>query len=230
MGKVLFLICCMFVLSASLSAQKFEPVTVRAGMRVVDCFPFNERYLYPEFISGRIYLKSGVYSELKLNYDILNWEMEYINKKDTLAISNKKDIRLIVIKQDTFFYDKGFYLEQIHGGTVKVVQKQCIKLKETQKQDSYGTSSSGSATNSYGMLPSQGNFYKLTANEDMLFQRKVEYYLSDKSGEFVPFSKKNLIKLYPQHEDKIKAYLKSVKVNFEKCDDVLELAEYLKNL
>ena len=38
------------------------------------------------------------------------------------------------------------------GGPFKVVLKQYIKLKETQKQDSYGTTSAGSATNSYGSL------------------------------------------------------------------------------
>jgi hypothetical protein len=219
----------MFIINALLSAQKFESVTVKAGMRVVDCFPFNERYRYPEFITGRIYLKSGVYSEAKLNYDLLNWEMEYIRKKDTLAIANKKDIRLIVIVQDTFFYDKGYYLEQIHGGTVKVVQKQYIKLKETQKKDSYGTSSSGSATNSYGMLPSAGNFYKLTANEDMLFQKTLEYYLSDQSGEFVQCNKKNIIHLFPQHEDEIKAYIKTNKTSFEKRDDLIRLSDFLSS-
>lgn len=87
--------CYMLLINASLSAQKYEPVTVKAGMWVVDCFSFNERYLYPEFITSRIYLKSGVYSELKLNYDLLNWEMEYIRNKDTLSIANKKDIRRI---------------------------------------------------------------------------------------------------------------------------------------
>ena len=37
--------------------------------------------------------------------------MEYIRNKDTLAISNKKDIRFITVAQDTFYYDKGYYLE-----------------------------------------------------------------------------------------------------------------------
>jgi hypothetical protein len=229
MKKVLFFACYMFIINALLSAQKFEPVTVKPGMRVVDCFPFNERYRYTEFFTGRIYFKSGVNSEAKLNYDLLNWEMEYIRKKDTLAIANKKDIRLIVIVQDTFFYDKGYYLEQIHGGTVKVVQKQYIKLKETQKKDSYGTSSSGSATNSYGMMPLAGNFYKLIANEDMLFQRTLEYYLSDQSGEFVQYNKKNLIHLFPQHEDEIKAYIKTNKTSFEKRDDLIRLSDFLSS-
>jgi hypothetical protein len=230
MKKVLFFICCMVFINSLLSAQKYEPVTVRAGQRVVDCFPFSERYLYPQFTTGRIYLKSGIYSEAKFNYDLLNWEFEYIRKNDTLAIANKKDIRLIAIARDTFFYDKGYYFEQIIGGPVKIYQKQCIKLLETQKKDSYGTSSSGAATNSYGMLPSEGNFHKLTANEDMVFQRTFEFYLSDPSGGFASCNKKNLLHIYHQHEDEIRAYLKTARINFEKRDDLMKLTEYLKNL
>ena len=230
MKNKLFLLCNMLIITASLSAQKYEPVTVKAGMRVVDCFPVNERYRYPEFITGRIWVRSGVYSEAKLNYNFLNSEMEYIRNKDTLVIANKKDIRFIAVAQDTFYYDKGYYMEQIYGGPLKVVLKQFMKLKETQKQDSYGTTSAGAAMTSYGSLPANGNFYRLTANTDMVFQRTLEYYLSDPSGGFVQYTKKNVLQLFPRHEDAIKAFLKSNKIKFDNRDDLLKLSEFLGSL
>jgi hypothetical protein len=230
MKETIFLICSILTLSGSLSAQKYEPVTVRAGMRVVDCFPFNERYRYPEFVTGRIQVKSGIFSEPKLNYNFLSGEMEYISNRDTLAIANKKDIRFVNVAQDTFYYANGYFVEQLCGGPFKVVLKQYIKLKETQKQDSYGTTSAGAAMNSYGSLPTNGNFYKLTANTDFLLQRTLEYYLSDQSGGFVQFTKKSVLQLLPQYEAAIKAYLKSNKINFEKRDDLIRLAGYLSAL
>ena len=85
-----------------------------------------------------------------------------------------------------------------HGGPFKVVLKQYIKLKETQKQDSYGTTSAGAAMTSYGSLPARTViFTSLTANEDMVFQRTLEYYLSDPSGGFVQYTKKNVMQLFP---------------------------------
>ena len=230
MKKVLISVIHIVLVNLSLFSQKYEPVTVRAGMRVVDCFPFKERYRYPEFVKARILVKSGVYSDNMLNYNFLSGEMEYIKNKDTLVIANKKDIRLIAVAQDTFYYANGYYLEKIYNGPFKLVLKQYVKLKETQKQDSYGTTSAGAATTSYGSLPLNGNFYKLTANTDMIFQRTLEYYLSDQSGGFIQYTKKNVLQLFPQHEDKIKAYLKSDKVNFDKRDDLIRLTEYLKTL
>ena len=181
-------------------------------------------------MSGRILLNNGVSSEKILNYDFLNGEVEYIRGKDTLAIANAKDIRHIVIETDTFYYYRGGYLELVSGGAAKVALKQYIKLKETQKKDSYGTSSAGSATNSYGTLPAAGYFYKLIANEDMIFQRTLEYYISDQKGGFDLYNKKNLLHLYPQYEKEIKAYIKSEKIDFDIREDLIKLAGYLSGL
>ncbi len=228
MNKIVVFICSVMVLSISLSAQKNELITVKAGTKIMDYFPVQERYRYPDFISGMVLFKNGIYSETWLNYNFLMGEMEFIKSKDTLTIINKKDIRYVVV-QDTFYYDKG-YLELISGGPVRVALKQYFKLKEVLKKDSYGTSSSGSATNSYGSLPVDGSFYKLAANEDMVFQKTLEYYLTTSSSGFVQFNKKNVIQLFPQKGDVIKAYLKSNKVNFDSRDDLIRLAYYLGSL
>jgi hypothetical protein len=156
--------------------------------------------------------------------------MNFIQAKDTLTIVNKKDIRLIVIEQDTFFFDK-VYLELIsQQGPVMVSMNEYIKLKEVQKKDPYGTSSSGSSTTSYGSLPTDGKFYKLTANEDMVFQRVWDYYISTPASGFEPFSKKSVLKLFPENEDQLKDYLKSSKVDFKSREDLIKLAGYLQTL
>jgi hypothetical protein len=197
---------------------------------VVDCFPINDRYRYPKFLSGRIQLTNGVSADKILNYDFLTGTIEFLRGNDTLSITNGKDIRHIVIAADTFYYYKGGYLELISGGAVKIALRQYIKLKETQKKDSYGTSSAGSATNSYGSLPMGGDFHMLVANEDMVFQRTLEYYISSPEGEFDQYNKKNVLHLYPQHEKAIKEYLKASKINFDRRDDLIRLAGYLSTL
>ena len=64
----------------------------------------------------------------------------------------------------------------------------------------------------------------------MVFQRTLEYYLSDPSGGFVQYTKKNVMQLFPQHEDAIKAYLKSNKIKFDNRDDLIKLSEFLGSL
>jgi hypothetical protein len=229
MKKIVVIICSILFLNICLSAQKNELITIKAGSRILDYFPLQERYRYPVFISGRIQFKNGIYSDTRFNYNFLLGEMEFIQSRDTLSIANKKDIRFIVVAQDTFLYDKG-YLELISGGPIKVVLKQYIKLKEIQNKDAYGVASSASATQSYGSLPVNGNFYKLTPNKDMVFQKTLEYYLATPSTGFVSFRKKNVMQLFPQKAAEIQHYLKSNKINFDSRDDLLKLADYLRSL
>jgi hypothetical protein len=229
MKNIFLIISFLLVLNVSLAGQNYKPVTVKAGRSVLEYFPLKERYRYADFTPGKVIFKSGIYSETKLNYNILMGEMEFIKSTDTLSVVNKKDILLIAITSDTFFYDNA-YFELLAGGSVKVVLKQFIKLKEILKKDSYGVSSSGSSRESYNSLPSESNFYKLKANDDLVFQRTLEYYLVTPSNEFVQFTRKNVLKLYPLKEDMIKSYLKSNKVDFNSREDLLRLADNLKSL
>ena len=229
MKKILLIICSLVVLNIYLSAQKNELITVKAGTKILDYFPVSKRYLYSEFTPGRIMFKNETYSDRKLNYNHLAGEIEFIQAGDTLSIADKKGIKLIVVAQDTFYYDKG-YIEQLRSGSLKVGLKQYFELKEIQNKDSYGTSSSGAATNDYGSLPIDGNFYKLIANKDMIIKRTILYYMATPESGFVLCNKRNIMNLFPQNKDKIKSYLKANKVKFDSRDDILRLADHLLTL
>jgi len=136
---------------------------------------------------------------------------------------------MVVIAQDTFYYDNG-YIELINNGRPGVGRKQFIELKEVQKKDPYGVASAGGATNSYGSLPSNGNFYKLTADKDMVFQKTIRYYIIKTDNDFQLFNKNNLMSLYPESKKTIKSYLKTNNVKFDSEDDLLKLAEFLQKI
>jgi hypothetical protein len=212
-----------------LSGQQAELIKVKAGTKILDYFPPSKRYMYSDFTTGRIWLRNGTYSDRKLNYNFLAGEVEFIQVRDTLAIASKKDIRMVLIAQDTFYYDKG-YIEQLKGGRVTVGLKQLYKLKTIENKDSYGTAGSGSATTSYNSLPAEGNFYKLTANKDMIFERSLSYYISTGDQDFMPLNRNNVLKLYPAEKDRLKKYLQAEKIQFGKREDVLRLADFLRTL
>jgi len=229
MKKIIIIFCSVFTVNFSLFSQKDELTTVKAGTKILDCFPISERYLYPEFTSGRVAFKNNLYSDRHLNYNYLLGEMEFIQVHDTLSIINKKDIKYISIAQDTFYYEKGF-IKQLSGPGLRLGLKEFIELKEIQNKDSYGIASSGAATTSYGSMPLDGNFYKLTANKDMIFQRTRQFYLALPGSDFVLVNRKNLMGMFPSKEDEIKSYLKANKVKFDSKDDILKLTDFLKTL
>lgn len=229
MKKKFTLISLVLLLSVCLSAQKNKIITVKAGTRVLDYFPVQERYRYPQFLDGQILFTNGVVSSNRLNYNFLLNEMEFIKSPDTLIIVKKKDIRHIVVEQDTFIYNNG-YLELIHSGYVKVYLKQYIKMKDIVKIGAFGMPNRGSSIDSYNSMSLDGNFYELIPTEDIVFQKTLEYYIATPSSGFVDFRKKNVIQLFPQKADEIQIYLKANKVNFESRQDLIRFADYLDGL
>jgi hypothetical protein len=224
-----FLFFTAFLSCIGLHAPAQEIIIVEAGTTLLDYFTVEERYLYPEFTIGRILFVQGTYTERNINYNYLNGEIEYLQKSDTLSIVNKEDIKFITVANDTFYYHKG-YIRQIKDDYPKVGLKHFLEFKEIRKKDSYGTASSGGSTISYNAMPSDGNFYKLRANNDMVFGKTRQYFISTKENGFVFFNRKNVLRLFPQSKSKIKSYLKSNSIKFDSEEDLLRFADYLGTL
>ena len=228
MKKVLFLIYTFLITTGAISAQKNDLITVEAGTLVKSYFPPAVRYRYKNFTEGTVILKNGSITHDKFNYNFLLGEMEFIRSNDTIAVTIKEDLRLFMIAADTFYYDNG-YLEQIRSGTVKVFQKEYIKLKDILKKGAMGTTARNSSVDSYSSVSAMGNFYELRPEEDWVFQKTTEYFFLRPGGKFVLFSRKNAIQAIPGREI-IKNYLKSNKVDFESREDILRLADYMSGL
>jgi hypothetical protein len=229
MRKILAIIFSLLLFTNYILAQKEEMITVKAGRDVKEYFPADVRYRYHEFMPGKAVFKNGIFSEAKFNYNLLNDEIEFLKLNDTLSVINKKDIIYIVIETDTFLYDKGF-VEIISDGAVKVGMKRHFKLNEIEKSDSYGTASHGSARQSYNSMPADGNFYKLKASHDLVFRKTTEYYIAKSYGDFVPYRRNYVTRLFPEKTSEIKKYLKSNKIDFDSENDLLKLAGYLRSL
>jgi hypothetical protein len=228
MKTFIFCFCSILIFNLNLSAQNYKTIVVKAGTKMTEYFPYKERYLYPEFVPGQVFFKNGTSNKVSLNYFYLTGEIEFLQGKDTLYISKKKDI-VYVVALDTFYYDNS-YIKVISGGTIKVGLKQYVKIKDILKEGAMGAVNRVSSIDTYNSLWANGNSYGLTPNLNIEVQMTLEYYLSKSSTDFVLFYKKNVLQLFPQKADDIKAYIKSHKVDFDSGDDLLKFADYLRSL
>jgi hypothetical protein len=222
------IVCTVLIFISNLSAQYYKPVRVKAGTRMQDYFTLKETYRYQKFLPGKVVFKNGSSHNVKMDYNFLNGEIEFLQAQDTLYITKKKEL-LYVVAQDTFYYDNG-YIEVISGGNIRVGLKQYVKLKDILEEGAFGTTNRSSSIDTYSTVWTNGNYYSLIPNVDIEVQMTLEYYISDHKSGFVTFSKKNVIQLFPQWSDKIKAYIKSNKVDFESGDNLLRLVEYIRTL
>src|SRR5262245_46362998 len=111
-------------------AQSRKSFTVNPGKKIVEEIPITEIYKYAEFRLSEVSLKNGTAANIKLNYNSVFGEMQYIDPKsgDTLSLAEEKNIKFIAVEKDTFYFDEG-WLELIGGtATVRIAKKKLLDL------------------------------------------------------------------------------------------------------
>jgi hypothetical protein len=223
---VLFLI---ILFPTFLCAQIVKTVVVEAGTKVTDYFSASEHYRYPGFIPGEVFFKNGKSNKLLLNYDIIFGEIVFIQGKDTLSITKKKEIKYIAAI-DTFYFDKGFYIELVRGGNILTGVRNYVKLNNVLKEGAFGTTARNASVDTYSNIAKDNRAFDLVPAEDLELRMIRDYWISGPVVDFTEYNRKNVLKMFPGKEDQIKAYLKNSKVDFDSVEDVLRFTDFLKTL
>ena len=103
MKKLLFLhivLACSFCIAA----QNRKSFSVNPGKKIVEEIPITEIYKYAEFKMGEVSFRNGTAADVKLNYNSVFGEMQYIDPKngDTLSLAEEKNIRFIAVERIPF--------------------------------------------------------------------------------------------------------------------------------
>lgn len=221
-----YLFICLFLLLTAFfaAAQTSETVRVSTGDDLATAVSVYGIYRFPAFTTGTILLKDGRQGKELLNYNILNDEMMYIDKKgDTLAIGIPDQIKKITINGTDFYYDKKESLEEISkAATISLVIKRRI-LIDYQKERALGVSSgSGGSIDTYATLPGVSS-YHLVINEDAIVRKRISYFLLTAEGRQLPATRANFISVFIKNKENIEAWLSNHTVNFHSEPDLVQL-------
>lgn len=224
-----FLTFILLLVISSVTAQH-QTITLKAGSSL-QVFKAEHIYQYPGFRTSKVLYKDGVVTSARLNYNQISGKMEFINpQNDTLVISNNEEIKAFVMGDTTIYCDKaGYFQVVIENPYIKLGSQNTLKLVDRKKDGGMGTSSSTNAIDSYNYVPGNFNF-KLALNIDHVFSRETHYYFSDSTVNFVPASKKNLLKIMADKKEAITKYLKTTQIDFNKKEHLEVLLNYIKTL
>lgn len=197
----------------------------------MDVLPTADIFFYQHFTSGKVFFRDGTKSEAKLNYNRLVDEMHFIDPKgDTLALADEKNIKYIIIDNDTFYYDGGYVKVLSTGNFVKLAIKQVWMISDTRQIGAYNTTNNSVSIVSHTSYNEGGRLYDLTVNADVILKKVEQYYFGDNYNHFLIADKKNLLKLFAKEEKRIEMHLKENKINFANKDDLEKLVQFLEHL
>jgi len=220
-------------ISTCLYAQGKEEVLIPAGSNLMDVLTPAKIYYYPNFVNGQSFFKDGSTARGRLNYNILNEEVEFINAQgDTMAIAKDQmlNIKYLLIDTTTFYYSNGYIQKLKENTTGKLLGKQLWVVTKRQKIGGYGEpTSTTAAIFSYTFFHLFGTFTpNLVMQENITLTKKTVYYIGDHYNLFLLANKKNFLKLYSKKKAEIEDYLKNNQVNFSKFDDLEKLFDLLQ--
>ncbi|MEX6689606.1 hypothetical protein QTN47_19030 [Danxiaibacter flavus] len=208
------------------SAQKNKEYPVKAGEVPNAVLPGEAKYVLPAFKQGTAMFKNKTSNSRLFNYNYLLNEMHFISDNgDTLAVAEPNLLDYVRIDSLYFYYDNGYVQQIASRNEFKFAAKPEMVQVLDKKKGAYDISSGTSSIDSYqSVVTDNAQLYKLEVRKDVLFKKVASFYIGDKYNHFVKATKKNFNTVFG--EQKVSAYLKDHKVNFNMEDDLKGLFEY----
>lgn len=189
-------------------------------------------YYYSQFISGKVFFKTGKTTEARLNYNLALEEIHFINTKgDTLALANEGTLQVVIIGSDSFYYDKGYLKIVETYNNLKLASKQKRSSESQKQRGAYGENVSGSAAiNINNYTPADKASIKLNPNEGTYGTFEISYFIMDANNNVVPATKKNFLKYFPKFKPEIETFINSNALDLSVENDLKKLFLYANSL
>jgi len=188
-------------------------------------------YLFPEFMQGTIRQNKMADDKLTLNYNIATLEMIYI-KNAQYNVFPPGDADTIFVGTRIFIPAGKEFYEQLtpHVAIPLFVQYTC-EIRLPQATSSFGGMQNTTTVSADHLtLEQKAQLYNLKLGSNMTLSPQTALWLK-KDGQFMKANNlKQVTAAFPKNADKIKAWSKENKVNFDKADEVAKLVVYCNSL
>jgi len=229
--KKYFIPFAFFLSSISLSGQAKKTFKVEPGEKIVVAIPVSEIYTNAEFRMGTVALKNGTSANVKLSYNSVFGEMQFIDPKkgDTISLAEEKNIRFVAIEKDTFYFDEAWLQVIDSDSTVKIGKKKLLEMTNKEKLGAMEVPGFG-AIETYTKFTGSQHMKDIVAKERLTFTEHNSYYFGDRFNHFSKANKKNLLNLYRNHDKEIEDWLKATEIDFSNEKDLKRLFNFLRAL
>ena len=182
-------------------------------------------YYFKDFTHGRVILKNKQFARGKFNYDFRYKQMHFLNGNTDMIVENLQDIDTIIIDKTRFIPYEGRFVEVMKEGKTALLIEKEVNTREHGKVGAMGMATHGSVqaidVNARFQRVNGENNKDLTNYKDEI---KNIYYILIKKNWKSFRNQATFLKLFPKkQQESIKETIKTLDVDFDKPEDVLEL-------
>jgi len=209
-------------------AQERVNVDIKQDANIEKILSRDIKMFFPEFRNAIVYLKSSRTQAL-MNWNILSGKMMFIDKSnDTLALSNEREVLMIVFDQQKFIYIPKGFVEILANAEDTILGLQ-TSLQHTgnQKYGAYGMVTNTSAIANITTVTSVNTATESEINvlSQAGFQKKKFYYLVI-GKKYQTANQNAFLKIFGKKKNQIKEYLQQNPVDYNKEEDLIQLFNF----
>jgi hypothetical protein len=216
MRNFTLLICFFLFSNLVFSQQKKDTVTG------------SPQFLLPQFTEGDVYMKDGSMARVKLNYDAVWDQMQFIgNDNVIMTIANPENVIKIEIATRTFVYVKNNFAEVISVGPVslyaRIHQQRIVK-----KASAYGGTTTASSVQSVNTFTGGDRTNPSLVNDDVVtYTKDVTLYITINGKTKVVSSLNDLVKNFPSKKDLVQKELEKENTQYSSIESVKKLIGWI---
>ena len=182
-------------------------------------------YYFKDFTNGQVLLKNKQFARGKFNYDFRNKQMHFLNGNTDMIVENLQDIDTIIIDKTRFIPYEGRFVEVMKEGKTALLIEKEVNTRERGKVGAMGMATHGSVQ----AIDVNARFQRVNGENNMdltIYKDEIKniYYILIKRNWKSFRNQATFLKLFPKkQQESIKETIKTLDVNFDKPEDVLEL-------
>lgn len=188
------------------------------------------QFLFPDFVSGTVKMKNGQSQKALLNYNTVSGKVVYMQNENIYDLINLELVDTVSIYESRFVPLEGIFYEVLLNGQVPLYVVHKGSIVPPGKPAAYGgTSQVSSSTYMTGVQLTSG-YYNLQLPAD--YQVKVDpVFWMKVNGTMHDFiTEKQFLKLLPEKQQELKAFIKKYRIRFGRIPEVKKLAGYVNEL
>lgn len=185
--------------------------------------------LFENYQKGTVLFKNSSKTHTLLNFDAANDNIMFKQDNDEMILTNSNQIDTVYIGNRKFIPIRNIYLECIATKHGDVYIHWNLKNVYKGKKGAYGMTTQAKVE-SINTAQMNYGYYENQYVDVYQHSNRNEYYLFKEEKPIVVKSEKQLLKAFPEHQEKIKEYIKKQDVTFLNTKRVIELLEYCLGL
>ena len=188
-------------------------------------------FLFREFQDAQVYV-AGAYSDEKVNYNVMDKQLYYVDKRDGLVriIDDLSRVRIIKINNRNFIPVSSGGLQEVFPTNPPIYVEYFPRVKRKSQSVGYGGTSELTSKSNNSLLFGRDGF-AFPEKSDMEATSVYNCYWIEKNGKKKKFTNiKQFLKIYPENKTILDEYIKMKKIDFNDKEEIVKLCLYAENL